>query len=66
MDEYLKLVVFRLNFFWFFETGFLCVALEPILALAVDTKLTCKSQRYSCLCLVSAGIKDVSHHHPVR
>ena len=47
--------------FWFFETGFLCVAL------ALSWNSLCRpgwprTQKSSCLCLPSAGIKGVCHH----
>jgi hypothetical protein len=42
-------------FFWFFETGFLCVALAVL-------KLTPRTQKSACLCLLSAGIKGVCYH----
>ena len=48
----------------FFETGFLCVALEPVLELTLKTRLTSNSQRSACLCLSNAGIKGLHHHHP--
>ncbi|MGE9502622.1 hypothetical protein ACQP3D_30040, partial [Escherichia coli] len=32
-------VVVAVCLVWFFKTGFLCVALEPILALALETRL---------------------------
>ncbi|ERE81581.1 putative UV excision repair protein RAD23-like protein [Cricetulus griseus] len=37
--------------------GFLCVALEPILALAMEARLASTSQRSAWFCLPSAGIK---------
>jgi hypothetical protein len=42
------------SFFFFFETGFLCIVLAVL-------ELTQKS---ACLCLPSAGIKGVRHHCP--
>jgi hypothetical protein len=46
--------------FWFFETGLLCVAL-PILELNLYTRLAW-TQKSTCLCLPTAGIKDMCHH----
>ncbi|GAB1296595.1 Eukaryotic translation initiation factor 4E type 1B [Apodemus speciosus] len=40
------------------ETGFLCVALDVLELI--------QTQRSACLCLLSADIKGVCHHHPVR
>jgi hypothetical protein len=51
-------------FFWFFETGFLCVALA-VLELTLWTRLASNSE-IAYLCLPSAGIKGVRHHHPAR
>ena len=48
----------------FSKTGFLCVALEPVLELALWTKLASNSHRSACLCLLSTGIKGVRHHSP--
>lgn len=45
-----------------FETESLFVALV-ILVLAVWTRLASDSERSSCLCLLSARIKGVRHHH---
>jgi hypothetical protein len=50
--------------FWFFETGFLCVALA-VLELTLWTRLASNSE-IAYLCLPSAGIKGVRHHHPAR
>ena len=49
-------------FFYFFETGFLCVALAVL-------ELTRRpgwpqTQKSACLCLPSAGIKGMRHHCP--
>ena len=44
--------------FWFFKAEFLCVALAAM-ELALKTRLTLNSQRYTCLCLLGSGIKDV-------
>ena len=49
--------------FQFFKTGFLCVTLA-ILELALQTRLALKLQRSTSLCLSSARIKGVHHHHP--
>jgi hypothetical protein len=43
-------------FFFFFETGFLCIAL------AVLEPGWPRTQKSACLCLPSAGIKGVCHH----
>ena len=48
-------------FFCFFDIGFLCVAFETILALALETRLALNSQRSTCLCLPSAGVIGVCH-----
>jgi hypothetical protein len=45
-----------------FETEFCDVALD-VLELTLKTRLTSNSQRSSCLCLLSAGIKGVHYHH---
>ena len=42
--------------FLVFQTGFLCVGLA-VLELDLQTSLTQNSQRFDCLCLLSAGIK---------
>ena len=42
----------------FVETGFLCTALA-VLEIAPQTRLTSNSQRSTCLCLPSAGIKGL-------
>jgi hypothetical protein len=47
---------------WGLETGFLCGALA-VLELTLQTRLASNSQRFTCLCLSSAGIKGVCHHH---
>ena len=57
---------FKDSFFSFFlygvlETGFLCVALELILALTLLTSLALNSQRFTCLCLPTAGINGICH-----
>lgn len=49
--------------FCFFETEFLCVALEPVLELALKTRLALNSQRAACLCLLSARTKSMHHHN---
>ena len=43
---------------WFTKTGFLCIALA-VLELSTGW---CRTQKSSCLCLPSAGIKGVGHH----
>jgi hypothetical protein len=48
--------------FCFFGTRLLCVALA-VLELALQSRLASNSQRSSCLCLLSARIKGVHHHH---
>ena len=51
-----------LHFFPVFETRFLCVALEPVLELALEDQAGLQlTDTY--LCLLSAGIKAVHHHH---
>jgi hypothetical protein len=45
--------------FWFFEAGFLCVALSCNLLYRPGWPRTQKS---TCLCLPSAGIKGTCHH----
>ena len=47
--------------FWFFEIGFLWIALTA-LELILWTRLALNSQRSACLCCPSAGIKGVLHH----
>ena len=47
------------SLFGVFETGFLCVALEPILALTLETRMESYSQRSACLCFPSAVIKGM-------
>ncbi|ERE74500.1 RNA-binding protein 7 [Cricetulus griseus] len=49
-----------------FRSGFLCVALEPILALDLETKLSSNSQRSACLCLPrsSHASQDASVSYP--
>ena len=51
---------------FFFKTRFLYVALEPVLELALQIRLASNSQRSTCFCLSSAGIKGVRHlgKHP--
>ena len=49
----LDLRVFVLFWFWFFKTGFLCVALEAVLELTLETRLASNSHRSACLCLPS-------------
>ena len=44
-----------------FKTEFHCVALA-VLELASIDQAGLKLPRYTCLCLLSAGIKDVCHH----
>ena len=43
----------------FCETGFLCVVLAVL-----ELILASNSQRSSCLCLLGAGIRGASNHHP--
>jgi hypothetical protein len=55
--------LFFFEVFWFFETGFLCIALS--------WNSLCRpgwpgTQKSTCLCLPSAGIKGVRHHHPAN
>ena len=38
------------------------VTLEPVLELALQTRLASNSQRSTCHCLLSARIKGVRHH----
>lgn len=47
--------------FWFFKSGFLYVTLA-ILELTLYVRLASNSQKSSCLCLPSAGIKVVQRH----
>ena len=49
----------------FFITEFLCVALA-VLELSLQSRLTLNSQKSSCLCLTSAGIKGMHHHQPAH
>ena len=51
-------LIFTFNF-WLFETGFLGIF---VLELTLYTRLSLNSQRSVCLCLPSAGIKDVCYH----
>jgi hypothetical protein len=54
--------VFRFSFFFcFFETGFLCVALA-VLQLTLYRPGWLRTQKFTCLCLPSAGIKGVRRH----
>ena len=52
-------------FFFFFlpETGFLCVA-WAVLELTLYRPGWPRTQKSTCLCLPSAEIKGVRHHHP--
>ena len=50
--------------FVFFKTGFLCVTLERVLELTLQTRLILNSQRLACLCFLSAGIEGMGHHCP--
>ena len=50
----------------FFETGFPCVIVLAVLELALIDRLASYSQRFTWLCLLSAGIKGVHHHRPAR
>ena len=61
-------MVYSVFLFFTFETGFLCVALEPVLELALvdQTRLASNSQRSACLWLPSTGIKGVHHHRPAK
>ena len=45
---------------------FLCVALEPVLEPALQTKLALNPQRYAYLCLPRSGIKGEHHQHLVK
>ena len=45
--------------YWLSETGFLCVALA---VLELCRPGWPRTQKSACLCLSSAGIKDVRHH----
>jgi hypothetical protein len=48
------------SFFWFFETGF---SVQPWLSWnSLCRPGWCRTQKSACLCLPSAGIKDVRHH----
>ena len=47
-------------FFWFFEAGFLCIALAVMNSLCRPGWP--RTQKSTCLCLPSAGIKGVRHH----
>jgi hypothetical protein len=52
-------------FFWWrgvFKTGFLCIILT-VLELTLYNRLV-STQKSTCLCLQSAGIKGVRLHHP--
>jgi hypothetical protein len=56
---YCFVMFFRFFFFnFFFQTGFFLVVME----LALLTRLASNSQRSTCLCDPSAGIKSVHHH----
>ena len=57
-----KLCLFYLIWFWFFETGFLCVV-QAVLDLILQTRMALNSQRSNCLCFPAAGIKDVLYYH---
>jgi hypothetical protein len=54
-------VLFVCVFVFVIETGFLCVALAVLELCGPGWPGTQKS---TCLCLPSAGIKGVCHHHP--
>jgi hypothetical protein len=45
----------------FFETGLLCVVLD-VLKLTEYIRLVLNSQRVTCLCFPSTGIKEMCHH----
>lgn len=49
----------------FFKTGFLCITLA-ILERALQTRLPSNSQRSTCFCFTSAGIKGMYHNHPAN
>lgn len=51
---------------FFPEAGLLCVTLESVLELTLQTRLVSNSQRSTCFCLLSAGIKCVCHQCPAR
>lgn len=48
-------------FCFVFKTGLLCIILA-VLELSMWTSLASNSQRSSCICLPSAGTKDMHHH----
>ena len=52
-----------LYIFGFLRQGF-SVALKAVLELTLQTRLALNSQRSTCLCLLSAGIKGMHHHYP--
>jgi hypothetical protein len=47
----------------FLRQGFLCV--DPLPELALYTRLALNSQKFICLCLSNAEIKDVYHYNLV-
>ena len=55
-----------LDLFVYFETGFLCVALEPVLELALVDQAGLELTEILLLCLLSAGIKGVHQHRPAK
>jgi hypothetical protein len=46
----------------YFETGFICVTLA-VKDLTLKTRLDLNIQRSTCLCLLSAWLKGMHHHH---
>ena len=52
-----------LLFFWFFETGLLCVALVPVLELALVGQAGLELTEICLPLPPSAGIKGLCHHH---
>jgi hypothetical protein len=60
--QFLSGVLFCFVLSFSFETGFLCIALAVLNSLGRPGWP--RTQKSACLCLPSAGIKGVCHHHP--
>ena len=59
MASQLKAILCIYVFIYSFETGFLCVALA---VLALCRPGWPRTQKSTCLCIPSAGIRGVCHH----
>jgi hypothetical protein len=58
------LFIYLFIYFWFFKTGFLCIAL-PVLD-SLCRPVWPRNQKSTCLCIPSAESKGMHHHCPAQ